>query len=357
MLGITIAIFSLIAGCTSKTESQHLEANQSPDLITITDSLNNTLHFSGPPNRIVTLDSYSTEILIAIGVEKKIVGVGDGTKEDPLLRDYITDAQVIGTFNNPDFEKITSLKPDVIIAPGSTSDVAKTKFKKGNLKVAYFDCYYLTTIIPSVREMGKMTGKTENAERYLNFFNEYDELIVKKLQNVSIDRRPTVYYAVQGDYTTVGNGSGGNMYLEKLKVKNIARDFNVHMPKVSPEWIITENPDIIIRVVSDSNEKLSDRYHAMKLQPGFSDLNAIKNNRFYAVNTKILYGPREIIGLLYLGKIFYPEHFSDINPEYALNQYSELFIQNSNKTETVFPVIIQDRSKNPEPLPTHPNSQ
>lgn len=339
-LSLSIVSLSVIAGCINTTDLDHHVTNKTPTEITIIDSLNNTLHLSGPPSRIVTLDSYATEILIALGEQNKIVGVGDGTKEDPVLRDYVPDAQIIGTYNNIDFEKIASLKPDIIILPSSVSNAATEKFQKMNLKTAYFDCYYLKTIIPSTREMGKMTRKTDIAERYINFFQKYDAIIEKKVESADINHRPTVYYAVRGDFTTAGNGSGGNMYLEKLKVKNIAREINIAMPKVSPEWIISENPDVIIRVSSNNNDSLSDIYNSMKKQPGFSDLQAIRNNRFFTISTTILYGPREIVGLLYLGKICYPEQFSDVDPELVLDTYSELFIHGANQTQTVYPAIL-----------------
>ena len=154
-------------------------------------------------------------------------------------------------------------------------------------------------------------------------------------------REPTVYYEMSTDYSAAGKGSGGYNYVQKVKGNNIAGELNVSYPVVSPEWLVTEDPQVIIKICDQvaSNKSLSAAFDSLKGRSGFSNISAIKNNRSYAVSTNILYGPRQIIGLLALGKICYPDRFADIDPGSVLDIYAEQFFKNSNQTETVYPQI------------------
>ena len=335
-------MFGCLSGCIGNQETKVIAGNESPvSMITVTDCQNNTVSLQHPANRIVTTSYYAAEYLVVLGAGDQIIGVNERIKENPLFSGQLNNAQVIGSDTTPDIEKITALNPDVVLLPVETSSSVRSQFHNTGLNVAYFDYYSLSEVPFTIRSLGKMTGKEENAERYLNFYTTYDDLISERLENVTPDEEPTVYYEMGSDYSTAGKGSGGYNYLQKVKGDNIAGDLDVSYPVVSPEWIVAKDPQVLIKICDQAatNSSLSTTFANLKGRSGFSDIHAIKDNRSYIVSTNILYGPRQIVGLLTLAKICYPDRFADIDPDSILDRYAEQFFNNSSKTETVYPTI------------------
>ena len=63
--------------------------------------------------RIITLGPEETEILFAIGAEKSIIGtISQSNYPKEALK-----IERVGNYPNPDFEKILSLAPDLVILP------------------------------------------------------------------------------------------------------------------------------------------------------------------------------------------------------------------------------------------------
>jgi len=307
--------------------------------ISFEDMTGNTLTLLHPADRIITTSTYATEYLIVIGAADSIIGNKEEAFKNPLLKDHLRNASVVGASGTPDFETIVALHPDIVLMPVETSATIKEKFKNANLTVAYFDYYSIDAMPSMIRAMGEITGHSAQAEQYLRFYQRNDALINERLQNISTGRSPTVYYEMSGAYTTAGKGSGGYNYLSRLKVRNVAGELPGSYPVVSPEWIMAEDPEIIFKNCeqAQNTQNLLEVYDDLKQRPGFSTLSAVRNNRTYVVSSNILYGPRNIIGLLYLAKLSYPEQFSDVDPDYALDMYAAQFFSGANLTETVYP--------------------
>ena len=80
--------------------------------LTIKDDLGNTHVLWTPPQRIISLAPNVTEILFALGLENKIIGV---TRFCNHPKKALTKNR-IGGMVDPDLEKIIDLHPDLIIA-------------------------------------------------------------------------------------------------------------------------------------------------------------------------------------------------------------------------------------------------
>ena len=71
--------------------------------------------FPFPPKRIVSLAPNITEILFSLGLDEEIVGVSIHCNFPEKAKSKVR----VGSYISLDFEKVTSLKPDLIIATGA----------------------------------------------------------------------------------------------------------------------------------------------------------------------------------------------------------------------------------------------
>ena len=95
--------------------------------------------------------------------------------------------------------------------------------------------------------------------------------------------------------------------------------------KVDAEWVIDQNPDIII--FSGANQyvgyDIEDPSDAIALlndflsRPDFAEVNAVKNNRVYLVSHSFILcgGASGLIGTVYYAKWMYPELFADMDAQ------------------------------------------
>ena len=79
---------------------------------TLTDQLGRTVAVPKTAQRIISMSPANTEILYALGLGDRVVAVTDFDDYPPEVKNKPS----IGGFSTPDFEKIISLSPDLVIA-------------------------------------------------------------------------------------------------------------------------------------------------------------------------------------------------------------------------------------------------
>jgi len=343
MLGILL--FCLIAGCISestKSPSGHdINSGDQGQSITITDALNRSVTFNERPKRIITANQGAVPLLLVLGAGERIVGVPSFVVEDPVLAKNLPNAQIFaGSLQNVNCEQIIALKPDLVIEYIKYKPKCNDILEKAGIPILYFNSFDLPEIRSNIAQVGKLTGNQEVAQKYINFTNSCDTLLSSRITNSS-EHHPRVYMEFSTDYMTYGNGSKGDTLMNLLRVENIAHNL-IEYPTITPEWILKEDPDIIIKTVSstalrDNSTTLEDSYRSLLTRSGFSNLTAVKNHQVFVINNDLLMFTRQPAGALYLAKILYPEKYTDIDPHVFLTTYAEKFMPGSDKIPTVFP--------------------
>ena len=237
------------------------------------------------PDRIISLSPTATEMLFAIGAGGNVVAVDSHSnfpKDAPL-----TNLSAL----EPNLEAIASYKPDLVIIA----------FEIGNLKVdlnAVGIEVLMLPAIPTVEdalkqilEIGDITGNEENAEK----------LVVKirsQIKTISLQRegKPkfSVYHELDENYYSPSTWSFlGNIY-DILGFKNIADEADTAKtgyPKLSAEYIMVSNPDIIVTsgLKNDNQLKFASR-------AGWNAIKAVQNEAIISVEPDIAgrWGPRMI---------------------------------------------------------------
>lgn len=281
-------------------------------------------------------------LIIACGAGDKIIGVPENNFEDPELMKDLPNAQSIGDWQTLNTEKILSMNPDLMIAYTNWKPKNIDQFTAQNLTIIYLDCYHVNRLPNESRTLGRILGKEEEVERYAKNISDYLSLIRSRIPAATDNRSPIRAYAeLYGDYQVMGNGSMGEELLTMFGIENIAHTVYLN-PKVNGEWVVREDPDVMIKIASGTNIDYPDLhriYEKIVSRPGFSNISAVKNHRVYVINSEAFSGARSIAGALYLAKVFYPEYFRDIDPVMVFEGYHDTFKPNINRTELFYPQL------------------
>ncbi|ADN35406.1 periplasmic binding protein [Methanolacinia petrolearia DSM 11571] len=335
---LLLVMFPFSIGCTGVVQDTNMKSVSS-DSIVVKDSLNNTIEIPSKLKRIVVQNFDAVELLLALGAEDYIVGVPDNVLEDPEFQGKLKNAQSVGNWRTPSPEAILNLQPDAIIMLTSKT-YNMDAILQLNTTIIYIDCYKIDSLPAEARLLGKVTGKESEAEEYIAYLEKYLELVSSRIPADGQINSSRIYAEKYNDYNPQGSGSGIDELIQKLNGNNIAADMEANT-RVSPEWVVEQNPDIILKFVTSSTlqsgSSLEDTYNSVINRTGFENLNAVKNNQVYAIHGDPFFSPRVVVGLLYLAKIIYPDRFSDINPEDALREYGEKFVSGFENTETIYP--------------------
>ena len=291
--------------------------------ITIKDSMGRTVRVPCPPQRIVEVNGDVAELICAFGDAGKIVGASSYTLADKFYAGRLKKAQDVGKSFTPSVEKILSLKPDVVFGYGKfLKPEIIAQLERSGVPVVLLDCYKVSTMTRDIRTLGIIMNRQKEAAAYIAYFEKYQKLFADRVKKIPVNRRPRVYLEQYTDYTVSGPGSGGAELLDGVGARNIAAGLRAPYPKISPEWVVAQNPQVIIKACSSSvvcgyDEKpdamITKRQEIMR-RPGWSKIAAVRQGKVYMLSSEIFTGPRAIVGMAYIAKWLYPQLFRDVNP-------------------------------------------
>jgi len=257
------------------------------------------------PERIISLAPSNTEILFALGLGDKVVGVTDAC-------DYPAQAkgkEKVVSLGKLSQEKIVALKPDLILAAGITSKDDVKRLEELKLTVLVLDPKDLDVIIRDIILAGAATGTAKEATRIADGMNQKFESLRARIKTVST--KPKVFYELDATNPakpyTVGPGNFIDYMLQMAGATNAAAGAKAMWAEFSTEELLKQDPDLII--LGDSNYGITPA--SVKARPGWDKVKAVKNGAVYPIDDTLVSrpGPRIIDGFEALVKIVHPELF------------------------------------------------
>ena len=270
----------------------------------IVDDLGRSVNIKEIPQRIISLVPSNTEILFALGLGDKVVGVTEFCNYPA----EVLDKEKVGGFSTPDIEKIIALQPDLILAGSIHAKEVIPALEERGLAVFALVSQSLDGILEDIRMVGKITGEEDEASKLVAQMETRIKAITDKTQN--LEGRARVFYITWHEpLWSLGSGVTTQELIEKAGGVNIFQDIIGHK-MVNLEEVIARNPEVIIACTGHGEAK-GKPFEWAKEEPRLGVTEARKNNRVYQIDADLISrdGPRIVDALDWFAYFVHPEIF------------------------------------------------
>jgi iron complex transport system substrate-binding protein len=261
-----------------------------------------------PVERIVSLAPSVTEILFALGVGDRVVGVSTYCDYPPKAAKI----DRIGTFLSPNVELILSKRPDLVIgvpSPGNRKPVEM--LEDLGLRIVIVEPERVGAILSAIRTIAAAVGVEKAGEELVDSIERQMKSITARLAGAP---RPKVLMVVgRRPLVAVGKGSYQDELIELAHGTNVAAQTGERWPNLGFEFVLEQAPDVIIDAGMGS--EAMDRESGIAFWRAFPSLPAVRENRIYGYQAFELLrpGPRVAETLEMVARYIHPERFGEIS--------------------------------------------
>ena len=268
--------------------------------VVVRDALNREVTLPAPPQRIVTIFASNTEMVAALGLSDRIVGIEAYTRFPP---DVINKPQVGGRLGFS-VDAIVGTRPDLVVltpARQATFQIIDPMQRLG-IPVLVLMARNVDEVLANIQLLGRVAGVEERSAKLAG---ELNERITRVKESVRDKRAPRVVM-ITG---RIGNGlvlvTRPDTYTGDAIVLaggRFALGGTALIPQVSPEAIFAADPDILLFAGQQKD------LDSLIMQPGWRDMRAVRNARSFIVPRAelLIPGPRTIDGIERLARVLHP---------------------------------------------------
>ena len=270
---------------------------------TFTDEVGREVVALFPPKKIVSLAPNITEILFSLGLDQEIVGISIHCNFPEKVKSRVR----VGSYISLDFEKIVSLKPDLIIATGA----GNTKDMVERLERLGFPTYVIfpknvEEVIRSVGHLSQLVSREKEGMKIIQEMKRRRERVVALTQGLP---RPRIFLQIgEAPIVTVGKNSFADDLIRLAGGKNVAGNEKEMYPRFGMEEILKRSPEVIL--ISSMNPR-GNYQRVVQEWSRWETIPAVKNGRIHLIDSDLIDrpSPRIIEGLEEMARILHPERF------------------------------------------------
>jgi len=237
------------------------------------------------PNRIVSLSPSATEDLFAVGAGSQVIAVDDQSdypKRAPRTK--------LSGFQ-PNVEAIASYNPDLVVISNDGGLVAS--LQKLGIRVLLEPAPdTIAQAYEQIRQLGKVTGHAATATKVVRGMEKTLTSLIRSVPKRS--RHLKVFHELSPDYYSATSSTFIGRIYKLFGFRNIADaadSSHTGYPQLSPEYIVSSNPDIV--VLADS-VCCGQNAGTVAERPGWQQITAVRKHQVVAVDDSIAsrWGPR-----------------------------------------------------------------
>ena len=297
-LGICIVLLSLFVSMVAGCQPQFQPG-------TYTDDMGRAVAIDQIPQRLVSFGPSITEILFALGLEEKVVGVSS-------YSDYPEAAESkpkIGDAFNPSLEKIVELEPDLVLTV--KQEQLNRELDALGIEFMVLDPEDIDAIWGDIELVGEITGTEKRAEELIKDMQDSISQVTALMEDAP---KVSVFFIIDATDPTLPWTAGTGSFIDALITmaggENIAAKGQGAWVQFSLEQIVSSDPEvIIIQTMTGGIPTVSKE--ELEAHPAWGEMTAVKQGNICFINGDLVSrpGPRIVQGLETMAKIIHPELF------------------------------------------------
>jgi len=254
----------------------------------------------------------------------------------------VGDGATVGGFS---LEQAVALSPDLVVLSRSLAGARRgpgdlvERLEAAGIPVAVVDFYLkpLSDTVPSLRALGRLIGREDEAERFIAFYEQGLNRVNERLQGAS---RPAVFlHAHAGGFACCMSPGKGTFddFITAAGGRNIAAAM---LPgetgQISLETLINTDPGVYIATggahlakngglvlgLGVGEQDAAASFARLLSDPGLAVLSAVRNGRAFGLWHLFNDTPMHVVAVERLAKWLHPERFADIEPAATLAEAS-----------------------------------
>lgn len=243
------------------------------------------------PERIVCAAPSVTEVVFALGRGNRVIAVSEFTAYPPEA----LNREKIGGLVNVNYERITALRPDVVITQGKSQKLETFCRRKS---IAYLTTSFrdLTTIYKDIRHIGAILHCEDEAAR----LNRQIKSKLGEVRRQAAEFAPLKVFLCLSrqkdslrNVMTAGQGTFLNELLNIAGGDNVFGELTAEYPQVSMESLVARKPQVILEMrpflqPTRSSQQILEDWNQLDVLP------AVANERVHLVTADFMLipGPR-----------------------------------------------------------------
>lgn len=236
--------------------------------------------------RIAATSVATCEILEALGVESEHV-VGIPHSDAYTIPEPYENATSLGSPMAPDMEILKSLSVDYVLTPNSLEGELKPQYKNIGVKSYFLNLKSVDGMYDSIREIGELLGKTEQAEKLCA---EYEQFKADFAEQNHRDDPPKVLIlmGLPGSYVVATESSYVGSLVKLAGAENIYGDGDgTDFLNVNVEDMLSRKPDIILQTSHAMPEQVAIMFEEeFKNNNIWKHFDAVKNGKVYDLDNE-----------------------------------------------------------------------
>jgi iron complex transport system substrate-binding protein len=294
---IFVVLLSLLVGLVGCHQSRFQPG-------TYTDDMGRAISIEKSPERIVSHVPSITEILFALGLGDRIVGVSD-------FCDYPEEAKSkpsVGNYFDPSIERIVALNPDLVLTDGHSEGVKQLD----SLGIAFLviDPKDFDGIFRDIELIGQATGTEAKAKKLVDQMKADVARITNQVKGA---QKVKAFYVIDAtdlnNPWTAGPGSFVDSLINMAGGENVAAKAVAPWVQFSIEQVVNADPEVIILPAKHGTAFTMPQ--ELQGHPAWRQTTAVKQGRIHTIDSDLVdrSGPRIVQGLEKIAKILHPELF------------------------------------------------
>ena len=297
--GIFVGLLSLLVGMVTGCQPQFQPG-------TYTDDMGRAVSIDESPERIVSFGPSITEILFALGLDDRIVGVSDFANypEAAKLKPKIGDAF------SPSLEKIIELEADLVLTV--KHEQLNTELDALGVKFMVIDPGDIDGVLKDIELIGRITGVEKRAEELVKEMQDSMSRVSARVKDAS---KVSVFFIVDATDLnhpwTAGAGSFVDTLIAMAGGENVAGETpGGAWLQFSIEQIVSSDPEVII-IQAMTGGIPTVAKEMLEEHSAWRETSAVKQGKVFLIDGDLSSrpGPRIVQGLEEIAKIINPELF------------------------------------------------